>query len=100
MITGQAKVVCHCWDLGKVLRAVVVGANSRRQHTGQHRKAGRGTQRKITVRIFEHHAFIGQDVKMGSICDPPIGPENLGFELVSLNQQNVWLVLEHKSGIN
>ena len=99
MIPGQAQVVRHRWNLGKILRPVVVGANARRQHTGQHRKAGRGTQRKIAIRIFEHHAFIGETVEMGRICDPPIGLENLRFELVSLYQQNVWFVLDHRLGL-
>ena len=96
MIPGQAQVVRHRWNLGKILRPVVVGANARRQHTGQHRKTGRGTQRKIAVRIFEHHAFIGEAIQVGRICDPPIGLENLGFELVSLDQQNIRFVLDHR----
>ena len=67
VIPGQAQVVRHRWNLGKILRPVVVGTNARRQHTGQHRKAGRSTQRKIAVCIFEHHAFIGEAIQVGRI---------------------------------
>ena len=86
MITGQEQVVRHRRDLGKILRTIVVGVDTRRQHSSQHGKAGRGAQWKITIRILEHHAFIGEAIQIRDIGGTPIGLENLGFELVSLDQ--------------
>ena len=96
VITSQAQVVRHGRNLGKILRTVVVGADARRQHAGQHGEAGRGTQRKIAIRIFEHHAFIGEAVQIGGIGGTPIGVQNLGFELVSLDQQNIRFSRGHR----
>ena len=59
-------------------------------------KTATGRKAEVAIGVFEDHALAGQTLKVGGEADGvAIGSQDLGRQLVGLNEKDVRLVMRH-----